>query len=126
MGATLFGQNHVGSRFSFPAGENLSSTHYRIVTVNSDAKAMLADAGEPPLGYIVEGVAENETQTTYSLAGEAPITAGGAFSIGNYLKGTTDGKLIVEASPTTRTANTLAVALQAASTDGDVVRVAFL
>jgi len=46
--------------------------------------------------------------------------AGGAIAVGDLVKLTTGGKVVVEAAATTRTVNTVGVCSLATSSDGDL------
>ena len=116
----------------------LASTCYRYrgITVDSANKGALVGAGGVAVGCLQEAIARDgsgnatydagKTVTLEPTNGEMYMEAGGAFTCGDFLKWTTGGKLIVETSATTRTANTVAIARQTAAGDASIVLVFML
>lgn len=119
------------------ASVTLASTCYRFrgVTVDANNKGVLVGAGGVAVGTIQGAVFRNASnESAYAAganldlencSGEQMMEAGGAFTCADFLKWGTGGKLVVEASATTRTVNTVAIARQTSSGDGAIVKVFF-
>lgn len=122
----------ISDEITKKATESLTPGEFVKISSSGIAKA---DAGEAYIGQVKwddRYMAANDA-TAYASGALVPVVlvnrssrviAGAAVTIGNYVKLTTDGRIIPEATATTRTVNTVGVALTAASTNGDVIDIA--
>ena len=87
-----------------------------------------ADSGDyGPFGIAIDDIAANEDMKGKVLIkGVAYATAGGAISALTYVKAGTDGKVVDFVEGTDTEALIAGVALEAASGDGDVIKIMLL
>jgi len=116
----------------------LASTCYRFrgIAIDANNKGALVGAGKVAVGTIQGAVFRNASNESAYAAdaeitlepchGEQLMEASEAWDPGDYLKWGANGKLACEADVTARTANTVAVARETASADGDIRLVFFL
>jgi hypothetical protein len=110
---------------SLTAGATALAQGY-LVKLHTDATVVVAGAGDVPLGYCSEAAAIGASVAVEPLEGKSALVAGGAISIGNYVKSGASGKVVVEATATTPTAFTIGQAFTASSVDGDAIFIASL
>lgn len=117
------GMLHNGIVFTKKAGGAINAN--RIVTLDASANVVECGAGVVGIGFVVEAWASgDEGVTIYSLANSrVPLIAGGAIAVNDYVKVGAGGKVVAEATPTTRTVATVGKAETAASVDGDMIYV---
>lgn len=110
-------QESLGPK-AFVAGEALEA--YRRVKLNSSGRVVYADAGEEFIGFTTNKVASGELVSVAlrSAARTYKAVAAEAFALGATLYGANDGKVQDTASGSAQ-----AIALEAATADGDVVEI---
>ena len=122
MSRTLIEANN---RYSFPAGADI--TFNKPVALSSGT--VIIATGEDILGVaypddqaaVVNAAEKYVAGDMVLIELEGPIMnmeLGGIVAAGAYVKVSTGGKLVAEATPTTRTVNTKGIALEAGVTDG--------
>lgn len=118
MEAAMGGKNIMQS---VPAGSDLSAKQYYLVTINSSGElALTGDAG------YASGVLQNEPAAqgragAIVTQGETRVIAGGAFNAGELLGSNSAGKAVNAATNDA----VIGQALEAATADGDIVRIDF-
>jgi len=110
-----------GECITLEAGQDLSSSQFFFVAVAADGQ--IDPAGD---GAHAEGVLQNDPSAagqaaTVQISGVSKVVAGGAISVGDAVGSTAAGKATVAAT----TDSILGTALEAATTDGDVIAVLF-
>lgn len=118
MEAAMGGKNEMQS---VPAGSDLSTKQYYLVTINSSGQ--LATTGD---GAYASGVLQNEPAAAGRAGaivtrGETRVVAGGAFNAGELLGSDSSGKAVNAATNDA----VIGQALAASLADGDIVRIQF-
>lgn len=92
-----------------------------LVTIDTSGNAALCGVGGVMLGSVQDAWASGVLATVFPPRGRHKLTAGGAIAIGDFVKAAANGKVVVEATNTVRTANTIGQADSASSADGDPI-----
>ena len=103
---------------------------FRLVTANADGEAALATAVLIPVGALLEPAPSNtyasgsNVVATPLLPGsQMRLMASAAINAGEFVKHTAAGKIAPEADVDAATVNTVGIALETCTTDGDVILV---
>ena len=103
---------------TFIAGEDLSSSQFKFVTLESDGQVDLADsAGENCMGVVINDPASGE-EATVVVSGKTVVTAGGTIAAGASIATDASGDAVTAAS----TNIIMGYALEA-GVDGQVIAV---
>ncbi len=103
---------------TFIAGEDLSSSQFKFVTLESDGKVDLADsAGERAIGVLINDPEADEAATVV-VSGKVMVTAGGTIAAGAQIQTDASGDALTAAAGDV----VLGYALEAA-VDGQVMAI---
>jgi len=120
-----------GDGATFRAAETLTPGEYVKMTSTGIAQA---DAGEAYIGQVEFNNAhvaikeritylDDEMVPVKLNAPARQVIAMGVIAVGNYVKMTTGGRVIVEATATTKTLATVGIAIIASAADDDVISI---
>lgn len=98
------------------AGEDLSAKQHRYVKINSSGLAVLCGAGEQGVGVLKNKPASGEA-AEIQVGGVGKVQADAAITAGDRIMSSADG----QATPKTGVNNSMGIALEAATTAGDVI-----
>ena len=104
--------------FNFTAAELIGAN--LLVKLDTNGCVVLAGAGDAPLGFVYDGIADDALGAVEELRGKMQLVAGGAITAGDYVKAGANGKVVAEAVPATPTEFTIGQALNTAAADGYV------
>jgi gamma-glutamyl:cysteine ligase YbdK (ATP-grasp superfamily) len=104
---------------TFAAAADLSTYQHRFCKVTADRTVNVCGAGELPIGVLQDKQDVVSGASNVRMLGTTEIVAGAAFAAGARLKSAALGKAI--AALTTNEFH--AIALEAATADGDIVEV---
>jgi len=83
---------------TFIAGEDLSSSQFKFVTLESDGKVDLADAaGENAIGVLINDPAADEAATVV-VSGKVMVTSGGTIAAGAQIQTDASGDALTAAA----------------------------
>ena len=83
---------------TFIAGEDLSSSQFKFVTLESDGEVDLADAaGENAIGVVINDPAAGEAATVV-VSGKVMVTSGGTIAAGAQIQTDASGDAITAAA----------------------------
>ena len=83
---------------TFIAGEDLSSSQFKFVTLESDGKVDLADAaGENAIGVLITDPAADEAATVV-MSGKVMVTSGGTIAAGAQIQTDASGDALTAAA----------------------------
>jgi hypothetical protein len=83
---------------TFIAGEDLSSSQFKFVTLESDGKVDLADAaGENAIGVLINDPAADEAATVV-MSGKVMVTSGGTIAAGAQIQTDASGDALTAAA----------------------------
>ena len=102
---------------TFIAGEDLSSSQFKFVTLEADGQIDLADA-ERCIGVLINDPASG-SEATVVISGKTMVTAGGAVTAGDEVCTDTSGDAVELSTSSSATAITMGYALEDAA-DGQV------
>ena len=104
---------------TFIAGEDLSSSQFKFVTLEADGQVDLADAdAENCIGVLINDPASG-SEATVVISGKTMVTAGGAITAGDAVVTDTSGDAVELTTSSSATAITMGYALEDAA-DGQV------
>jgi len=104
---------------TFIAGEDLSSSQFKFVTLEADGQVDLADAdAENCIGVLINDPASG-SEATVVVSGKTMVTAGGAITAGDAVVTDTSGDAVELTTSSSATAITMGYALEDA-VDGQV------
>jgi len=104
---------------TFIAGEDLSSSQFKFVTLEADGQIDLADAdAERCIGVLINDPASG-SEATVVISGKTMVTAGGAVTAGDEACTDTSGDAVELSTSSSATAITMGYALEDAA-DGQV------
>jgi len=104
---------------TFIAGEDLSSSQFKFVTLEADGQVDLADAdAENCIGVLINDPASG-SEATVVVSGKTMVTAGGAITAGDAVVTDTSGDAVELTTSSSATAITMGYALEDAA-DGQV------
>jgi len=104
---------------TFIAGEDLSSSQFKFVTLEADGQVDLADAdAENCIGVLINDPASG-SEATVVISGKTMVTAGGAITAGDEIVTDTSGDAVELTTSSSATAITMGYALEDAA-DGQV------
>jgi len=115
---------HESLTWACEAGEDLTGSLNRLVTMQADGTVKKSAAGEKALGPIIEvplsATAGRYGPASIQLGGIAKLSAAGAINAGQRVVPTTNGQI------TTGTTNPVGVALETASAANQLIAVAMI
>lgn len=104
---------------TFIAGEDLSSSQFKFVTLEADGQVDLADAdAENCIGVLINDPASG-SEATVVISGKTMVTAGGDITAGDEIVTDTSGDAVELTTSSSATAITMGYALEDAA-DGQV------
>ena len=104
---------------TFIAGEDLSSSQFKFVTLEADGQIDLADAdAERCIGVLINDPASG-SEATVVISGKTMVTAGGTIAAGDEVCTDTSGDAVELSTSSSATAITMGYALEDAA-DGQV------
>ena len=104
---------------TFIAGEDLSSSQFKFVTLEADGQVDLADAdAENCIGVLINDPASG-SEATVVISGKTMVTAGGAITAGDEIVTDTSGDAVELTTSSSATAITMGYALEDAA-DGQI------
>ena len=120
-----------GDQVNLKATETLTPGEY--VKIASTGVSQ-ADAGEAYIGQVEfnnthTAIRERQTYANGEMvpvrlnAPAREVIAGGAIAVGNYVRMGANGRIVVEATATTKTLATVGIAMTASSADGDEITI---
>lgn len=114
--------SHGVMDLTFAAAADLSTKQFHFVKITADRTVNSAGAGEMAVGVLQDAPSAAAQAANVRMLGTTEIVAGAAFAAGVRLKANASGRAIEAA---TANDDFYAIALEAATADGDVVE-AFL
>lgn len=112
------------ARFSYGAEEDIAA-HLIVKEGTADGDVGVCDAADKPLGVSPQAIASGDKGPVI-LAGIALVTMSGAITRGHYVGPAANGKGVSLGATVDNTKHALGKALEAATTDGDVISVLIL
>lgn len=106
---------------SVPAGSDLSTKQYFLVTINSSGELALTGDGAYASGVLQDKPAAQGRAGAIVTQGETRVSAGGAFNAGELLASDANGQAVNAATNDA----VIGQALEAATAQNDIVRIDF-
>lgn len=107
------------------ADADLSAKQYFIVKATASNGCALAGAGDIPLGVLTNDPESGEA-AAIQVAGVVRVTAGAGFAVGARVKADAAGKAITLVNGAGTKEQSIGIALEAATNDGDIVEILLL
>lgn len=108
---------------SFEAGEDLSSNQYYAVYLSDDHTVKLCTTSHVDAIGVLQNEPESGEMATVRVLGTSKLIVAESISVGNRIYIDTDGKGNEEDTAAQAEVRLIGIALEASSTDGDIIEV---